>query len=196
MGEYLLLREMHHRMANTLMLLISLLQHEFGSPAIGPVGEAVARYEARIAAFGNLHRLLTVGMSSDPIDVQDYVEHLCHALSDAVLEPRGLRCEVFVEMARLPSDLCERFGLVIAELVTNAAKHAFNGRRNGLVRVELIGRMGAWHCSVCDNGTGMSAAAGSGAGSKILHEMAKAIEGELVFQTGPGGTSVTVTRPM
>jgi hypothetical protein len=49
-------------------------------------------------------------------------------------------------------------GLIIAELVTNAAKHAFHGRNGGLVRAALFNINESWVCVVSDNGVGTATA--------------------------------------
>ena len=45
--------------------------------------------------------------------------------ASAGLEPRGIRCQATIGDGFLESKRCERLGLIIVELVTNAAKHAF-----------------------------------------------------------------------
>jgi two-component sensor histidine kinase len=191
-SEFLLLREMHHRLANTFTVLTSLLRREFTLSASPELLDSLARYEARLVAFGNLHRSLVVGAASDWISVQPYVEHLCKALSEAILKPLGVRCEVVADAGEFPSERCERLGLVITELVTNAAKHAFHGRNDGFVRVELINNKDALVCIVADNGVGTGMAS-LGAGSKILKQLVRALGGNLVRVSGRNGTSVIVT---
>jgi two-component sensor histidine kinase len=92
--EVFLLREMNHRFANTLTLLISQFRGDSASLASSQSREIVARHEARIVAFGDLHRSLLVDAANTTISVQDYVERLCRSLSEAILEPIGVRCEV------------------------------------------------------------------------------------------------------
>jgi len=53
---------------------------------------------------------------------------------------------MFADAVELPVEQCELLGLVIAELLMNAAKHAFHGRNDGLVRVELFNRPDSWVC--------------------------------------------------
>jgi two-component sensor histidine kinase len=190
--EFLLLREMHHRLANTLTVLTTVLRHEYALSASPELRDSLARCEARIVAFGNLHRSLVVGATNDWISVQHYIEHLCEALSEALLKPLGVRCEVFADAGEFPSERCERLGLVITELVTNAAKHAFHERDDGLVRVELINRIDSWVCVVSDNGVGTTMAS-IGVGSKILKQLVRALGGNIVRKPGRDGTSVVVT---
>jgi two-component sensor histidine kinase len=187
----LLLREMNHRMADTLMLLIAILWHEFGRCAAPDIRKSLARCEAKIMAFANLHRLLIVGARDNPIAAAAYVDSLCRALSEAVLQPLQVRCEVFADEGFLPAEMRERLGLVIAELVTNAAKHAFNGRNDRVIRVELARTSKSWQCVVSDNGNGIKAIE-PGIGSRVLDELVHALGGRSFLRSGPDGTSVTV----
>jgi len=143
-------------------------------------------------AFGELHRSLLVGARSDWISVPYYVEHLCKALSDALLEPRGVTFEVHVDAGELRSEQCELFGLVIAELVTNAAKHAFCDGVDGIVRVELVRQAHGWLCVVSDNGDGAGAVL-PGIGSKIIEQLVQTMGGRIARRSSASGTSIAVT---
>jgi two-component sensor histidine kinase len=192
--EFLLLRETHHRLANTFMVLASALRRDL---AICPPDcqHSLVRYEARMIAFGDLHKSLIVGATSEPISVQAYVEHLCKALADALLEPLGVRAKVVCDAGELPAARCELIGLVIAELVTNAAKHAFRNRDQGLVRVEFFKKTDSWLCIVSDNGEAPDKAL-SGVGSKIIQALVRRLGGNLSRRSGGNGTTVAVSFPI
>jgi two-component sensor histidine kinase len=189
--EFLLLREMHHRLANSFAVLAGLLRREFAS-ASPDLERSIGRCEARIVAFGNLHRLLIVGTEGDWISLRFYVERLCEALAAALLRPLGVRCEVYAEEGTLPGERCELLGLIIAELVTNAAKHAFSGRNEGRVRIEVFKAADSWVCTVSDNGIGIKMAPGA-SGSKILEQLVDALGGTIVRKSERKGTAVVVT---
>ena len=190
--ELFLLREMNHRFANTLTTLIS--QFRCDSRSSTEFCNLVARYEARIVAFGNLHRSLVVGAVSTSIFVQDYVEHLCRSLSEAILEPVGVHCEVTVDTGTLPAVRCELLGLVIAELVTNCTKHAFPNRDDGLVRVKLLRRGSSWVCTVSDNGE-VPGPVARGAGTNIIDQLMQLLGGSFARSSGRRGTSAIVVFP-
>jgi two-component sensor histidine kinase len=193
--EFLLLRETHHRLANTFTMLAGMLWHEFSQYESPELRASLARCEARIGAFSNLHKYLVIGAERDWISVQNYIEHLCEALSEVLLRPAGIRCEVFADAIDIPSERCELLGLIIAELVTNAAKHAFHGRNGGLVRVALFNINESWVCVVSDNGVG-TATASVGVGSKILKRLVSALGGNLVRTSRRYGTWVAVSCQM
>jgi two-component sensor histidine kinase len=120
------------------------------------------------------------------------MEALCKALSEALLKPLGVRCELISEDGEYPAERCERLGLVVTELVTNAAKHAFCGRAGGIVRVAVLEAAELLVCVVSDNGVGTDIT-GGGTGSQILEQLVRAIDGELTVKSGRSGTSVVVT---
>jgi two-component sensor histidine kinase len=193
-NELFLLREMNHRLANTLAVLTSVLRRDFSLSASSSLQEALARFESRIVAFSDLHRSLMIGAAGDWISAQYYVENLCKALSKALLEPLGVRCEVRADTGDLSGERCELLGLVIAELVINATKHAFDEGMEGRIRVDLVRKVDSWLCIVSDNGNG-SKAGMPGVGSKIVNQLVRALGGNFSTKSGRNGTTVVVSCP-
>ncbi len=190
----LVLCETQHRMKNTLMLLSASVRRSFSGAESKGLPAAVERFEKRIVAFGRLYQLLSSGEHNQVVDVADYFENLSEALLKAILEPVGIRCEASVEEGTLPVVQAHRVGLIIAELVTNAVKHAFPNKEGGLVGIEAIRRDGRWSFTVIDNGAG---ATGSplNVGGRIVQSLAKSIQAEVSGHTGAGGTTVTLLLP-
>jgi two-component sensor histidine kinase len=191
-SEFLLLREMNHRFANTLAVLTGVLRRDFNVSASSSLQESLTRFESRIVAFGNLHRFLMVGAAGDRTSVDCYVENLCKALSAAILGPLGVRCEVSADAGDLPCERCELLGLVIAELVVNAAKHAFDERVDCRIRVEFVRKLDSWLCVVSDNGDGSNVGS-PGAGSGIVNQLVRALGGTFATRSGRNGTTAVVS---
>ena len=190
----LVLRESHHRMKNTLTLLGASVRRDFSRPGTRDMSGAVDRFEQRIVAFGRLYQLLSDSDSLAAVSVEAFFENLCEALSEAVLEPAGIRCEAAIESGALPASQCHRLALMLTELVTNAAKHAFPDRNDALIRIEMANRDGAWLCTVADNGIGATGPL-QGTGSRILEGLARSIDARLQGEASQGGTRVTIVMP-
>jgi two-component sensor histidine kinase len=190
----LVLRETHHRMKNTLTLLGASVRREFLRAGSMDVSVAVDRLERRLVAFGRLYQLLSDDAGRKTVSVDAFFENLCGALSDAILVPAGIRCEAAIESGVLPTAHCHRLGLILTELVTNAAKHAFPHRNGGIIRIEIAYQEGCWCCTVADNGTGATGPL-QGTGGRILEGLARSIRARVLGEAGPGGTSVTIVMP-
>lgn len=190
----LVLRESHHRMKNTLTLLGASVRRDFTRAGPRDVSVAVDRFERRIVAFGRLYQLLSDSDDLSAVSVEPFFENLCEAISGAVLEPAGIRCEAAIESGALSASQCHRLALMLTELVTNAAKHAFPNRNGALIRVEMTNRDGAWWCTVADNGIGATGPL-QGTGSRILEGLARSIRARMHGEAGQGGTQVTIIMP-
>lgn len=191
----LVLRESHHRMKNTLTLLGASVRRDFTRAGTKDMSVALDRLERRIVAFGRLYQLLSDNDDLAMISVEAFFGRLCGALSEAVLEPGGIRCEASIESGTLPAWQCHRLALMLTELVTNAAKHAFPNKKSALIRIELANREGSWLCTVTDNGVGATAPL-QGAGSRILEGLARSISARMQGEAGQGGTRVTIAMPL
>jgi two-component sensor histidine kinase len=190
----LVLRESHHRMKNTLTLLGASVRFDFARGGSKNVSAAVDRLERRIVAFGRLYQLLSNAEDISRFPVETFFENLCAALSEAILEPAGIRCEVAVESGVLPGGQCHRLALMLTELVTNAAKHAFPNKRGAMIRIDVAHRDGCWFCTVADNGVGATGPL-QGTGSRILEGLARSIGARMCGEAGQGGTRVTIAMP-
>ncbi|MGY4622472.1 sensor histidine kinase [Bradyrhizobium sp. USDA 4486] len=190
----LVLRESHHRMKNTLTLLGASVRRDFTRAGPRDVSVAVDRFERRIVAFGRLYQLLSDSGDSSPVSIEAFLENLCGALSEAVLAPAGIRCEAALASGTLSASQCHRLALMLTELVTNAAKHAFPNKNGALIRIDMARRNGAWLCTVTDNGIGATSPL-QGTGSRILQELARSIQARLQGESGQGGTRVTIVMP-
>jgi two-component sensor histidine kinase len=191
----LVLRENHHRMKNTLTLLGASVRRDFRRGGAREFAAAVDRFERRVVAFGELYRLLSSGGDSCTMSVADFFARLCAALSEAILEPAGIRCEAAIEDGTLSAAQCHRLGLIVTELVTNAAKHAFPDNHAGLIRIAGCHRNGGWYCTVADNGIGAIGPL-CGTGGRILDSLARSIRARLHGEAGRSGTTVTIMVPL
>jgi len=190
----LVLRESHHRMKNTLTLLGASVRRDFMRIKPTDVSIAVDRFERRVVAFGRLYQLLSDDCDLNAVALDSFFEGLCGALAEAILEPAGIRCEAAIESGTLAASQCHRLALMVTELVTNAAKHAFPDRNGGLIRIEIVNRDGALCCTVADNGTGAIGPL-QGTGGRILERLARSIRARVHGEAGCGGTTVTILTP-
>lgn len=187
--------ELHHRLMNTFAALSALLRRDLNQPD-ACLREAIVRSARMIEAHAGLHRCLLIGRSEHPVELGDYVVELCERLTEAVLEPLGVRCEVVIDSGPVCADQCERLGLVLCELVINASKHAFDRADNGVVFVALARHPSGWRCTVSDNGRGWTAReAPFGLGNRIIDELVRRLQGRMDLRSSPSGVAAVLLFP-
>ena len=191
----LMLREFHHRVANTLAVFSASLRRDFSSFDDPRLRATLARHEQQLANFGALFHFLAVGARQDAISSETYFRPFIEILAKSILAPIGARCEVFIADDLISAAMCERMALIITELVMNAAKHAFHNRPGGSVNISIRKVMAAWHCAVSDDGIGAMHRQ-KGLGSTILDELASSMGGRVTIRSGLEGTQVLVSFPV
>jgi PAS domain S-box-containing protein len=190
-----LLKELRHRTKNTLALISSLVELEMGGS--GP-DERLERMRDRIASFATLYGLLQDSSGFDRVSLDAYCARVTDLIRDSYALPeRGIALDYRGGEAQATLKDAEAFGLILSEVVTNAAKHAFPGDATGAVSVRLDGDASEIRLSVEDNGVGIDAAPASGTGRAIADMLARQLGGSLETVSRPDfdGTRVILRMP-
>lgn len=184
-------RELQHRVANNLQFVAGVLRIGQRNVAEGTAEQrALADARGRLELMSRVHRRLH---DPDAVDlpVGRYLEELAHDLIAASDKPF---VHLRVEAAPVVLDLESRMSvsLMTAELVTNSLKHAFGGRDEGRIAIDLCENAGTATLTVADDGPGLPADFGRKSGSLgqgILQSLAAQLRGRLVFESAPGATA-------
>jgi len=165
--------EMNHRIANNLTLLATMIEsdsRQVTDPMAMVVLDAARR---RIHAIANVHRRLYKIEAWDNLDLLDFLEDLARDLR-SLCEGAGSNRKLTVAGESVPvsAEQAVAIGILVAELVTNACKHAYPTSVSGEIRIELMvaGQVG-WYLSVEDDGSGYAPAqsdAPRGVGSRVI----------------------------
>ena len=190
--QHTLLLELHHRVSNEFASAINLISvaavrtdNVEAKTALGDVVELLHQY-------ADVHRALRVPDRDIVIDAGEYLRTLCRSMSRSKLERSGIRLLLMADAVWLHAERCWRLGMIVHELATNAARHAFDGG-NGEISVDLS-RAGAFvRCSVSDNGSA-PANIKSGRGLRILDDLAESLGG-YVDRSFAKGSSFTLVFP-
>lgn len=193
----LLLKELDHRVSNSLQVVMSML-HLQAAGADEGVRQQLVQAAGRIAAVARAHQRLRVREGHGLIDLIGYLDEVCRDLSTSG-GPCDFTCSC-PEPVLMPSDHAVSVGLILIELVTNAVKHAYAGREPGPIRVALEpAAAGSLRLTVQDEGrglpTGFSLGAGSGLGTRIIQALSQRLNGRVEVTTLQSGTSFALVLP-
>jgi two-component sensor histidine kinase len=177
--QKVLVNEINHRVKNSLQLVASMFSLQATTTKSAEVAQSLQQAMSRVTAVARIHERLYRTTDIGTVDLAAYLGDICQDF--AGLAPQ---CEIRYEPdgpIPIATDRAVRVALLATELVTNAAKHAYAGDKQGPIFIALARVDDATiRLSVRDEGAGLPATFdaehGVGLGIRIVQA--------LVTQTG------------
>lgn len=188
---WLFLGEFAHRVCNEYAAVISRVELAAARATSNEAKVTLEETAERLHDFVSVHHALRMP-PEDCAELSDYLGNLCRALSRSRLLDQGIELTLVEEQVVLSSEQCWHVGLIVSELITNAARHAFE-ERGGNIRIEVLVERHRVLCCVMDDGTWKDRRPGRGA--KIVDALAARIGGRVLRDFGPCGTTVMLIFP-
>jgi PAS domain S-box-containing protein len=133
-----LLREIHHRVKNNMQTVIGLLRMQARRIDNAQLTEIFTDCRDRIGAMSLIHEALYQSENLAEIDFEAYLKKLCRNLGKAHdAQRKGITLTTSAADVSMNMDQGVAVGMIIAELISNAFKHAFPDGEGGAVSVHL-----------------------------------------------------------
>lgn len=191
----LLIQEIHHRVKNNLQIISSMLSLQSDKINDERISHLLKDARQRIASMALTHQMLYQKQTLSSVSMKEYVETLVKQIAGSYETPHiQLTQKIECENKRLDLDTAIPLGLLINELLTNAYKHAFVGRTNGEISVQLKQLHKDCFLIVKDNGVGLPPEAeknNSSLGMELIHILAEQLDASC-FIARENGTSFTI----
>jgi two-component sensor histidine kinase len=192
-----LLREVNHRVANSLQMVSAFVRMQAQAIPDEPAREALQDTERRIQAIAQVHRRLYTSEDVESVAIDEYLASLLEELEETWSTsacPRPIR--LVADAIRMRPDKAVSLGVIVNELVSNACKYAYDESVAGEVRVRLA-RSDSSHFQLIveDDGCGLTEGAaprGSGLGSRIVTAMAKSLASSIDYDPHHKGVRATL----
>jgi two-component sensor histidine kinase len=199
----LLMREVNHRVANSLQLASSILRMQAHQEADAHTRDQLEKAGLRIGSIQHVHERLYRSGDMRTIEFSQYLRDLCNDLSDSVMQEETahpFKLETDCDRIRIATDLVSKLGLVVNEFVTNAFQHGRHEQEHTLIRVSAHARDGMLMLEVSDNGPGLpkdfDIARIKGLGMRLVRFVASSLGGECGARNGKQGAMFYVTLPL
>jgi two-component sensor histidine kinase len=196
--QQVLLKEVSHRVKNSLAIVASMLKlqaKEVNEPMLTSQLEQAA---ARVSAVAKLHQHIQQGNGPDRLDLGVYVTDICKDLDDAMpLCNIEVTADLGIDVA---TDRAVPVALLANELITNAAKYAYERGQHGAIFVRVVPRPDdAIELAVRDEGRGLPAdfdiQFAPGLGMRIIRSLAGQLDAVIEVRRLDPGTEFVVTIP-
>lgn len=183
----LLLKELNHRIKNSLQLVVSLLRLQMGEIRDKTTRQQFERACRRVTAIAELHGSLYL---TEDISSLDFGAHL-RALAPQLLEQVGglgasVALEIVADDVMLDVDRAIPLSLIVNELLTNAVAHALAGRKSGSIGIGFRVADGEGHLWISDDGPGLPPAATERLGLRLVRALVAQIGGSMQISSRDG----------
>jgi two-component sensor histidine kinase len=204
--EFDRLREANHRIANHLTVIVGMVQRQAARLAKGPRSperdEAVGTLRdaaSKIVMVGHLHRRLAAHPHADDVDLASYLIESCTDLTESLSTGVHLAQRLDAH-CRVTPEQAQQIGLMVSEIVMNAAKHAHPA---GLpVQISIgchHGRDNRILLSIADDGVGLpegfDAKRSGGTGLRLIRSIAASLDADLDIESDSLGLSFRLLLP-
>ncbi|HKY86052.1 MAG TPA: histidine kinase dimerization/phosphoacceptor domain -containing protein, partial [Pseudorhodoplanes sp.] len=132
-----LLRELQHRVMNSLALLSSVLEMQKRYVRNPTAREHLSRARDRVVAMGTVYRYLYQANASDHIEFSSFLKLICEESQNAYAGAHKPTISVEVQPLHLSSSHAISLAMLTHELITNALKHAYPADAPGPIHVSL-----------------------------------------------------------
>lgn len=187
----ILLKEVNHRVKNSLQVVSSMLQLQANAVDDPTLSERLMEASTRILAVGRAYDRLAYTADYENIDLVAYLQEVIEDLGTTIA-PCEIQLDVPEEI-QFAADRAILVGLIINELVSNAGKYAYPDDLGGIIRVRLVPvEKYAISISISDEGIGLPSdfnpATSKRLGTRLVNAMAKQLGAELTRLTSTKGT--------
>ncbi len=147
-----LLKELQHRAKNSFNTIESLMSLKSSSVATVEAREAIDELRSRVHAMAELYTMLYDTDSPGTIDLGEYCRRVVMSMENIA---ENVKVHTDTEFIESDTRNAATVGLIITELFTNSAKHAFPEGSSGNIYMELTRNDGGTILTVRDDGRGI-----------------------------------------
>ena len=150
----ILLKEIHHRVKNNLQIISGIL--ELQNLTIKDKASKIILQEgqARIQSIALIHKTLYQADNLISVSFQNYLVELIVAIKNTYKS--NIKIDTFIEARGISLNINTAIplSLIINEIITNCFKHAFIGKKKGIISINFVKEIDLYKLTIKDDGNG------------------------------------------
>ncbi|MDQ1713689.1 MAG: two-component system, sensor histidine kinase PdtaS [Frankiaceae bacterium] len=195
------IREIHHRVKNNLQTVAALLRLQARRSTAPEARSALEESVRRVSSIALVHETLSQALD-DAVEFDEIADKVMAMVGDVASPERSVTTRRVGSSGLLPAAVATPLALVLAEVLQNAAEHAFGGSASGTIEVRLDRRPTGLRVEVVDDGGGLPEGFAIEGSTRLgLQIVRTLVVGELggaieMGRNDSGGTSVVLDLPL
>lgn len=194
--KQVLLEEIHHRVKNNLAIISGLLQMQAFESEDPKIRDYLNSSQLRIQSMALVHEMLYKSESFTGVSFEEYLKKLIEKIKNSLpFDHHHIDVTIDADDVSLNINQAIPCAILINELVTNAFKHAFTEREEGLIEIKVESEGDNVKLIVADNGVGVpedfEIKEGSTIGMGLIRNLTQQLDGNLRIESN-GGTEFSI----
>jgi PAS domain S-box-containing protein len=185
----ILLKEIHHRVKNNLQIILSFISLQKHNNIIKDPIDMINTIENRIRSIAIVHELVYQSNSVSEIDIKKYITILINQILGQFGLSKTISYTINAQNLFFDINLMVPFGIILNELTTNVAKHAFKDN-HGEITISITKSDDTYTMIFHDNGMGINDSIditqSETLGTNIMFSLAHQIDGNLKIENDHG----------
>ena len=186
----ILLKEVHHRIKNSMSTVASLLGIQAAGLTDTPAAKALEDARSHVMSMMLLYEKLYQSSNFRDISLAGYLPSLIDEVLGNFPNRTMIRVQKDIQDFSLDARCLQPLGIIITELLTNVMKYAFRGRDGGQVQVSATRTDGRVSVVIQDDGNGMPESVSfensTGFGFQLVQALVLQLEGTICMERDKG----------
>ncbi|KUK74557.1 MAG: Signal transduction histidine kinase [Methanobacterium sp. 42_16] len=186
----MLMKEIHHRVKNNLMIISSLLSMQARQIKDEATREVFKESQTRARSMALIHERLYRSNDLKSVDFPDYTRSLVRDIFNTYRTEQKIELKMDIQDVMVDVDYAVPLGLIINEIITNSLKYAFPPGREGVVWINFHKNGDEYFLEAGDDGVGIQddvdLKKSDSLGMLLVNSLTAQIDGELELDSQEG----------
>ncbi len=188
--QTILLQEVNHRVKNNLTIVASLMNLQSEKSHDDYHKQLFMECRNRLDSIASVHELIYKAKSYSHINFKEYLNQIIEHISNSYKSFNHIKIVKGITDVHVDISSAIPMALIVNELITNAYKHAFTNKTEGIIEVSLLENNNQVFLTIKDNGNGFDKTVipKNSIGMDILSGLINQIEGTCNLTSDEKGT--------
>jgi two-component sensor histidine kinase len=152
--QTILLQEVNHRVKNNLSIVASLMNLQSEKSKDDYHKQLFMECRNRLDSIASVHELIYKAKSYSHINFKEYLNQIIEHISNSYKSFSHIKIVKGITDVHVDISSAIPMALIVNELITNAYKHAFTNKKEGIIEVSLLENNNQVFLTIKDNGQG------------------------------------------